>query len=373
MALTPPITLASLSFCWPDGEQVLSQLDGTFPAGASGLIGANGSGKSTLLKLIAGRLAPSSGQVAAAGDVAYLAQNITLQSDATLADLLGIAPAYRALQAIEAGSVAPEDFDAVGSDWDLEARIQAELTPLGFGGLDLSRRVDELSGGETMLLAVLGLRLARKPVTLLDEPTNNLDGQTRQLLYGLLRTWPGTLVVVSHDLQLLEQMQHTIELHHGQLRFFGGPYSLYQEQLATEQQAALQAAKTASSALKVEKRQRAEAETKLARTKRKGRAEQLGGNMPRILANSLKQKSEANAGKTRAQYEAKIDAAPSRARLNASSTHSMDSSAMIGAGLTAFSRTMPERLLREIGCSIRSMPFVPRIRQARTATASSQA
>ncbi|MFR0639375.1 ABC-F family ATP-binding cassette domain-containing protein [Arthrobacter sp. LS16] len=309
MALTPPITLTSLSFCWPDGEQVLSQLDGTFPAGASGLIGANGSGKSTLLKLIAGRLAPSSGQVSATGDVAYLAQNITLQSDATLADLLGIAPAYRALQAIEAGSVAPEDFDAVGSDWDLEARIQAELTPLGFGGLDLSRRVDELSGGETMLLAVLGLRLARKPVTLLDEPTNNLDGQTRQLLYGLLRTWPGTLVVVSHDLQLLEQMQHTIELHHGQLRFFGGPYSLYQEQLATEQQAALQAAKTASSALKVEKRQRAEAETKLARTKRKGRAEQLGGNMPRILANSLKQKSEANAGKTRAQHEAKIDAA----------------------------------------------------------------
>lgn len=309
MALTPPITLTALSFSWPDGGQVLSQLEGTFPAGASGLIGANGSGKSTLLKLIAGRLVPSSGQVSADGDVAYLAQNITLQSDATLADLLGVAPAYRALQAIETGSVDPADFDSVGSDWDLEARVQAELTPLGFGRLELSRRVDELSGGETMLLAVLGLRLARKPITLLDEPTNNLDGQTRQLLYGLLHSWPGTLVVVSHDLQLLEQMQHTVELHDGHLRFFGGPYSLYREQLETEQQAAVQAAKSAGSALKVEMRQRTEAETKLARAKRKGRAEQLGGNMPRILANSLKQKSEANAGKTRAQHEAKIDAA----------------------------------------------------------------
>ncbi len=313
MALTPPITLTALSFAWPDGSQALSQLEGTFPAGASGLIGTNGSGKSTLLKLIAGKLNPSSGQVSVAGEAAYLEQNITLQSDATLADLLGVASTYRALKAVESGSVDPADFDAIGSDWDLEARVQAELTPLGFGGMELTRRVDELSGGETMLLAVLGLRLARKPITLLDEPTNNLDLETRELLYGLLETWPGTLIVVSHDLQLLEQMQHTIELHRGKLRFFGGPYSLYREQLDTEQHAALQAAKSANSALKVEKRQRVEAETKLARTKRKGRAEQLGGNMPRILANSLKQKSEANAGKTRAQHDAKIDAAQQHA------------------------------------------------------------
>ncbi|MNT53454.1 hypothetical protein D3C72_1905410 [compost metagenome] len=72
-------------------------------------------------------------------------------------------------------------------------------------------------------------------------------------------------------------------------------------------------------------------------------------------------------------FRANTEAAPSRARLNASSTHSMDSSAMIGAGLMAFKRAMPARLLREIGCSIRSMPLVPRMRQARIATASSQA
>ncbi|GAA1416297.1 putative ABC transporter ATP-binding protein [Glutamicibacter uratoxydans] len=309
MALTPPITLHSLGFSWPDGSTALSMLEGTFPSGASGLVGRNGSGKSTLLKLIAGKLTPTSGSISVSGDIGYLAQNITLQIDATLADLLGVAATYRALQAIEAGSVEPEDFDAVGSDWDLEARVEAELAGLGLESMSLERKVSELSGGETMLLAVLGLKLAGRQITLLDEPTNNLDNDTKELLYELLKSWKGTLLVVSHDLQLLEQMDHTIELYDGQLRFFGGPYSLYLEQIEGEQSAAAQAAKTANAALKVEKRQRVEAETKLARTKRKGRAEQLGGNMPRILANSLKQKSEATAGKTRAHLDGKVDAA----------------------------------------------------------------
>ncbi|WP_313812948.1 ABC-F family ATP-binding cassette domain-containing protein [Glutamicibacter sp.] len=309
MALSPPITLHSLSFSWPDGSTALTNLDGTFPAGASGLVGRNGSGKSTLLKLIAGLLTPTSGSVSVSGEVGYLAQNITLQDDATLADLLGVAKTYQALKAIESGSVEPEDFDAVGNDWDLEARVEVELTGLGLGQLSLDRKVSELSGGETMLLAVVGLKLAGRTITLLDEPTNNLDSDTKELLYRLLRTWKGTLLVVSHDLDLLEQMEHTVELYNGQLRFFGGPYSLYVEQVEGEQSAAQQAAKTANAALKVEKRQRVEAETKLARTKRKGRAEQLGGNMPRILANTLKQKSEATAGKTRAHLDGKIDAA----------------------------------------------------------------
>lgn len=309
MALTPPITLHNLGFHWPDGSTAMSGLEGTFPSGASGLVGRNGTGKSTLLKLIAGKLKPTEGSISVSSDVGYLAQNINLQDDATLADLLGAAETYRALKAVEAGSVDPGDFDAIGSDWDLEARVEAELAPLGFDGMELTRKVSELSGGETMLLAVLGLRLGGKSITLLDEPTNNLDRPARELLYGLLESWKGTLVVVSHDLKLLDRMEHTVELYNGQLRFFGGPYSRYVEQVETEQSAAQQAARTANAALKIEKRQRVEAETKLARAKRKGRAEQLGGNMPRILANTLKQKAEANAGKTRANLDGKVEAA----------------------------------------------------------------
>lgn len=307
MSLTSPITLHNLSFTWPTGERALTQLEGTFPSGRTSLIGSNGSGKSTLLKLIAGVLEPTEGYVETSATVGYLAQTLTLHQHTTIAELLGISDSFRALKAIENGSIDPDDFDAVGDNWDLEARVEAELAPLGIKVPDLDREVGTLSGGEAMLLAVVGLRLAQYPVTLLDEPTNNLDAPTRKLLYGLITSWKGTLVVVSHDVELLELMDHTMELYGGELRVFGGPYSFYQEQLEIEQQAAGQAAKTAKSALKVEKRQRVEAETKLARAKRKGRAEQLGGGLPKILVNHLRQKSEANAGRMRQNLDGKVD------------------------------------------------------------------
>jgi len=312
MSLTPPITLHNLSFEWPTGQRALNSLDGTFPAGLVGLTGRNGSGKSTLLKLIAGVLTPTSGSIDATPHIGYLPQMITVERDASVARLLGVDTTLSALKAIEVGSVDPADFDAVGDNWDIEARIQAELGRLGFEDLALDRTVGTLSGGEAMLLAVLGLQLAGNEITLLDEPTNNLDQPTKQLLYELVRDWKGTVIVVSHDLELLELMEHTVELYGGELRVFGGPYSAYVEQLETEQLAAQQAARTAQATLKVEKRQRVEAETKLARAKRKGRAEQLSGGLPKILANSLRQKSEANAGKMRSQLDGKVENAQAK-------------------------------------------------------------
>ena len=109
-----------------------------------------------------------------------------------------------------------------------------------------------------MLIAISGLRLSRTPITLLDEPTNNLDRATRAVLTELVDEWPGSLVVVSHDLELLEHMDHTAEIYRGELTTFGGPYSAWKEHLEQEQAAALQAARSAEQTLKVEKRQRIE-------------------------------------------------------------------------------------------------------------------
>ncbi len=132
------IVLTDLSFSLPNGRVVLSKLSASFNPGLTGLIGANGSGKSTLLRLIAGVLRPTSGSVTVTGEVGYLPQNLTLDGDTTVASLLGIASVRDAIRAIEAGSVDPAAFDAVGDDWDVGgpgARVagQARVAPCRAG------------------------------------------------------------------------------------------------------------------------------------------------------------------------------------------------------------------------------------------------
>lgn len=306
---TSAITLHDLTFEWPDGTVALDRLDGTFTTGRTGLVGRNGVGKSTLLRLIAGLLTPTSGRIDVSGDVGYLAQTLTLGHGTTVAELLGVDRILTALRAIEGGDVDVRHFDAVGDDWDIEARADEALHDIGLAGVRLDRRVGELSGGEAMLVAVSGLRLRRTAVTLLDEPTNNLDRPTRARLASLVDTWPGTLVVVSHDLELLERMDATAELHAGELDLFGGPYSAWADHREQEQAAAVQAARSAQQALKVEKRQRVEAETKLARRERTARATQKDGGIPKILAGNRASRAQGSAGAMRTTLDAKVQAA----------------------------------------------------------------
>lgn len=310
------ITLHDLCFEWPDGTSVLAQLDGTMTTGRTGLIGRNGAGKSTLFRLIAGELTPTSGHISTIGDVGYLAQTLTLGHGRTVAGLLGIEPDLRALHAIEAGDADVRHFDAVGDDWDIESRADEALQRIGFSAADLQRPASSVSGGEAMLIALTGLRLRRTPVTLLDEPTNNLDRRTRAQLAEFVDDWPGTLVVISHDLELLERMDSTAELHAGRLEVFGGPYSQFREHLAQQQAAAVQAARTAQQALKTEKKQRIEAETKNARRERAGRRTQASGGIPRILVNYRVNRAQGAAGAMRATHEDKVRAA--QAAVNAS-------------------------------------------------------
>ncbi|MEV6059386.1 ABC-F family ATP-binding cassette domain-containing protein [Nocardia asteroides] len=307
--MSTSIVLRDVTFEWPDGTVALHGVDGAFTAGRTGLVGRNGAGKSTLLRLIAGILTPTSGRIETTGDVGYLPQTLTLGRDATIAELLGIAGKLAAVRAIEAGRVDEALFETVGDDWDIEPRADEALHEIGFGAADLDRRVGEISGGHAVLVAITGLRLRRTPITLLDEPTNNLDRETRSALTRFVDAWPGTLVIVSHDLDLLEHMDATAELHGTTLTTFGGPYSAWRQQLEQEQAAAQQAARTAEQALKTEKRQRIEAETTLARRERTGKAAQRNGGIPRILAGNRASKAQGSAGALRTTLDAKVRAA----------------------------------------------------------------
>ena len=306
------IVLTDLSFSLPNGRVVLSKLSASFNPGLTGLIGANGSGKSTLLRLIAGVLRPTSGSVTVTGEVGYLPQNLTLDGDTTVASLLGIASVRDAIRAIEAGSVDPAAFDAVGDDWDAEDRARDWLARLGLPHVGLDDPVRRLSGGETVLTALSARFLRRPAVLLLDEPTNNLDLDARRRLYAAVESWSGVALIISHDRALLSRVDQVADLSCGSLRMYGGNLEAYETMLAAEQQAALRAVNAAESDVRREKRDLIETQVKQAKRDRQGRAVAASGSLPRIVAGGRKRAAQVTAGKGREIALARIADAKER-------------------------------------------------------------
>jgi len=310
-----PIICSHLTYVWPDGGLVLDDVCATFSTGRTGLVGANGCGKTTLLRLIAGHLQPTSGQITA-GDVAYLPQTIALSPTDTVADLLGVREQLDAWRAIEAGSVDPAHFDELGDAWDIEAQIADALTPVRQTAgvamdIDPDRLGTTLSGGGAMTLAVAGVRLRRAPITLLDEPTNNLDEVLREAVLDMVRTWPGTLIIVSHDLGLLDLMDATAELHNQSLTVFGGGYSQWREAQEVMQAAAIQAVKTARQEVRVAKRQRVETLERTARSLAKGKQKALGEGLGKSARYHQQNGAELSAGQVRGVADDRVAAAQS--------------------------------------------------------------
>ena len=176
------ISCSALSFAFPDGTSLFSDLSFTVGEGRTGLVAPNGAGKSTLLQLIVGDRRATSGPISVDGTVAYLPQALPYTTDKTVADVLGVAPVIDALNALAGGDAGDEVFADIGDDWDVEERGRAQLDRLGLGHVDLDRRLGSLSGGEVVSLGLAAQLLAQPDVLLLDEPTNNLDVDARHRL-----------------------------------------------------------------------------------------------------------------------------------------------------------------------------------------------
>jgi ATP-binding cassette subfamily F protein uup len=156
-----------------------------------GVIGVNGSGKTTLLRLLTGDLKPDSGRVKRGKTlrIGHLRQGMD--------ELRGT---ERVLQSVD--RVRRQARLATGS----EASASSLLEDFGFTGDRLTARLDDLSGGERRRLQILRLLLEERNVLLLDEPTNDLDIDTLTVIEDYLDSWPGTLLVVTHDRYFLERV-----------------------------------------------------------------------------------------------------------------------------------------------------------------------
>jgi ATP-binding cassette subfamily F protein uup len=183
----------SVSFASSGGRPVLRDIEWRIaPGERTGIVGANGAGKSTLLGLIAGTIVPDIGRVKRGKTVrlAVLDQQgdqLTQFDDDRIADVLaGLRGGYQ----VEGDEVTPAQL----------------LERLGFGRGQLSARVGELSGGQRRRLQLMLTLLSEPNVLLLDEPTNDVDTEMLTATEDLLDSWPGTLIVVSHDRYLLERV-----------------------------------------------------------------------------------------------------------------------------------------------------------------------
>jgi ATPase subunit of ABC transporter with duplicated ATPase domains len=310
---TTAVTCSDLSFQWPDGTSVLDGLSAGFARGRTGLVGANGAGKSTLLRLIAGRLRPSRGSVTVTGSLAHLPQDVTLDTTLHVDEALGIAGRRAALRAIESGDVDERHFDTIGDDWDVEERALATLGSLGLGDVGLDRTVEEMSGGQTVLLRLAAVLLERPDVLLLDEPTNDLDLFARRRLHAAVDSWrSGVLIVVSHDRELLERMDRTAELRSGSLTWYGGGWSAYEAALAAEREAADRTLRAAEADVRRQKRELEETHVKLARRQRHSRKMDVQRRAPKIIAGARKRSAQESAGKLRGVQEDRLDEARER-------------------------------------------------------------
>ena len=162
------------------------------PGERTGILGANGAGKSTLLGLISGSIEASSGTLSRGSTVKL---SILDQRLATLSDVMN----DRVSEVIARKKTS---YKADG----VEMTPGQLLERLGFSSAHLSARVFELSGGQRRRLQFLLEVLEEPNVLLLDEPTNDLDTDMLRAMEDLLDTWPGTLIVVSHDRYLLERV-----------------------------------------------------------------------------------------------------------------------------------------------------------------------
>ena len=233
------------------GSVVLDDLDFQHNPGEHlALVGRNGSGKTTLLRLLAGELEPDAGRVRFAKEirVVRLEQHFTAPPGTTvLAHALGAFEHLHELEAelgrtTEALAERPDDeallerfqalHDALEASglYRTEAQARTMLSAFGLGGPYLERPVEALSGGQRTRLALVRALLSPGDLLLLDEPTNHLDLFGAAALAGILREYPGALLVATHDRALIDRIAHrVVEVEGGRLRRWPAGYEAYRE------------------------------------------------------------------------------------------------------------------------------------------------
>ncbi len=227
-------------------EPLLEETSATIhPGHKVGLIGANGSGKTSLFNLILGRMSADAGDCSYPADwtVACMAQEITELDRPAIEYVIDgdvrLRRAERAVEDSESGdgediARAHAAYEEAGG-YTARARSGALLNGLGFRAEEHDNLVGQFSGGWRIRLSLARALMAPSDLLLLDEPTNHLDLETVMWLEDWLRRYPGTLVLISHDRDFIDNVvESVIHIEHRKLNRYTGGYSSFEKQRATQ-------------------------------------------------------------------------------------------------------------------------------------------
>ncbi|MEX2784531.1 ABC-F family ATP-binding cassette domain-containing protein [Streptococcus sp. H49] len=225
------------------------------------LVGRNGAGKTTLLKMLVGEEEPTSGEISRKRDlsVSYLAQDSRFESEKTIFEEMlqvfaGLRESEQQLRTMETKmeELSGSDLEKLMADYDqltedfrsqggftYEADIKTVLNGFKFDASMWEMKISDLSGGQNTRLALAKLLLEKPELLVLDEPTNHLDVETIAWLENYLSTYPGALLIVSHDRYFLDKVAATtLDLTRHSLDRYAGNYSRFvdmkAEKLAAE-------------------------------------------------------------------------------------------------------------------------------------------
>ena len=215
-----------------------------------GLVGPNGAGKSTLFSLILGEVSPDTGQITIekSATIGFLPQETAAAKDETVLELAltttpELAEAQKVIKQHESGSGSDDAsyhralhvFDEHGG-WQLEPKAKRVLAGLAFRESDFDRPAQAMSGGWIMRAHLARLLVMEPDLLLLDEPTNHLDLESLQWFQEFLRSYPGAIVMISHDREFLNQLVGSIvEIANAKLVRYRGNWDNYVEQKAARE------------------------------------------------------------------------------------------------------------------------------------------
>ncbi len=217
------------------------------------IVGVNGAGKTTLFKVLTGEISADGGEFYLKKDASlgYLAQNIQIESDRTIyEEMLSVFEKIIQTEAnlrelenemggLNGQALADkmEEYAALqhyfeqNDGYSYQSRLKGVLKGLGFADNDFNRPMNQLSGGQKTRVHLAKLLLSKPDVLLLDEPTNHLDIASIEWLEDFLRTYPGSVLIISHDRYFLDRIvTKVIEIENKKSTVYNGNYSFYWQQ-----------------------------------------------------------------------------------------------------------------------------------------------